>query len=320
MKFKLLGIFLFATLGIQAQYTDMINSNRPGESFGAYSVGTNVLQFETGIAYGKDNHTFSLIPDRTQVDFQYQVRFGLFMEQLEVILDGSFVNAEETLLRGGTETTSNFSNFQRNTLGAKYLIYDPFIKRAKEGPNLYSWKKNNLPQWRDLIPAVSLYAGVNLLFGENPFKFPGESNISPKAALITQNNIGRNWVLVSNFIVDKPTSDFPTYAGIFTLTHSIYSRTGVFVEFQTYINDLYSDEVLRAGAAFLVNKNLQVDISGLMNFKDTPERWRAGIGVSYRVDMHDSDQFLFKDRNEEDLFNEERERREREIRRMRRKH
>ncbi|NEV94054.1 transporter [Psychroflexus sp. YR1-1] len=296
MKFRLTGLLLFAALVTQAQYTETINSNRPGESFGAYSVGTNVLQFETGIAYGEDDHAFTLIPDRTQVDYQYQVRYGLIVEQLELILDGTFVNAEESLLRGGTVTTGSYSNFQRNTFGAKYLLYDPFVKRDKEGPNLYSWKKENLLQWRDLIPAVSVYAGVNLLFGENPFKFTDEPSFSPKAALITQNNIGRNWVLVSNFIVDKPTTDFPTYAGIFTLTHTFYSRTGVFVEFQTYINDLYSDEILRGGLAYLVNKNLQVDVSGLINFKDTPERWRAGIGLSYRVDMH-TDDYVIKDAN-----------------------
>lgn len=317
MKSQLIGIFFLASFTIQAQYTEMINSNRPGESFGAYSIGTNVLQFETGIAYGEDNHAFPLIPDRSQVDFQYQLRYGLFMEQLEVILDGTFVNAEETYLSGGSQITSNFSNFQSNTLGVKYLLYDPFIKKNKEGPNLYSWNKNNLPQWDDLIPAVSIYAGANLLFGDNPFQFAGEPTVTPKVAVITQNNYGK-WALVSNFIVDKPGTDFPTYAGIFTLTHSIYARTGIFAEFQTIISDLYSDEILRGGVAFLVNKNLQVDVSGLINFKDSPERWRAGIGVSYRIDMHDTNQYLFKDDNERNKFLEEQERRKKERRRMRR--
>ena len=298
MKLKLICLLTFITLTLNAQYTDVINSNRPGESFGAYSVGTNVLQFETGLAVGKDNHVFPLIPDRTLLEYQYQIRYGLLMERLEVLLDGTFANAEDQLLRGGTQTTSNFSNFKSNTLGAKYLLYDPNIKKEKDGPNLYSWKKNNLPQWSDLIPAVSIYAGLNLNFGDNPFKFEGETNASPKAAIITQHNIGRKWVLVSNLIADKPTTDFPTYAGIFTLTHSIYARTGIFAEFQTYISDIYSDEILRGGVAFLAGKNLQIDVSGLVNFKDSPERWRAGIGVSYRVDMHDSDEFIFKDDKE----------------------
>ena len=298
MKLKLIFLFTLISLSVHAQYTDVINSNRPGESFGAYSVGANVLQFETGLTYGENNHSSILIPDRTLLELQYQIRYGLLSERLEILLDGTFANAEDQLLRGETQTTSSFRNFKTNTLGAKYLIYDPNIKKENEGPNLYSWKKNNLPQWSDLIPAVSIYAGLNLNFGDNPFKFEGETNASPKAAIITQHNIGRKWVLVSNLIADKPTTDFPTYAGIFTLTHSIYARTGIFAEFQTYISDIYSDEILRGGVAFLAGKNLQIDVSGLVNFKDSPERWRAGIGVSYRVDMHDSDEFIFKDDKE----------------------
>ena len=39
------------------QYTETINNNRPGGSQGAFSVGTNVLQFETGFGIGQENHS-----------------------------------------------------------------------------------------------------------------------------------------------------------------------------------------------------------------------------------------------------------------------
>ncbi|WP_127845168.1 transporter [Psychroflexus aestuariivivens] len=304
MKYITSLLLLFIPLVSQAQYTETINSNRPGESFGAYAVGTNVLQFETGLAYGEDTHSNQLIPNRSQIDFQYQIRYGLYMEKLEVILDGTFASAEEQYLRGGQEITNSYSNLESNTLGAKYLIYDPNIKRIKEGPDLYSWKANNRFQWDDLIPAVSAYAGVNLRFGENPFLYEGESSISPKAAIITQNNWGR-WVFVTNLIANQITEEFPTYAGVFTLTHSLYSHTGIFAEFQTYISDIYSDEILRGGVAFLVNDNLQIDASGLFNFKDTPERWRFGVGVSYRIDMHTEDEYILNEEQEEELEKEQ---------------
>ena len=41
-------IFCCQITSIHAQYTDVINSNRPGSSQSAFSVGTNVLQFELG--------------------------------------------------------------------------------------------------------------------------------------------------------------------------------------------------------------------------------------------------------------------------------
>lgn len=310
MKNLLIIFCLLSSYHVFSQYTEVINSNRPGESFGAYSVGNNVLQLETGVAFGEDNHVLELIPNRAQTDYQYQIRYGILGERLEMSLYGVFASTEETLRIGGAENIYKFSNFQSNTLGMKYLVYDPNVKKIKEGPNLYSWKKNNLPQWSDLIPAVSLFAGANILLGENPFQYFEEPNFSPKVALITQNNFGPKWVLVSNFIYDKFTTDYPIYAGIFTLTHALYARTGVFVEFQTYINDLYSDELLRGGMAFLLSKNLQVDISGLVNFKNSPERWRAGLGVSYRFDMHKINTYIFKDKEEEARFLEEKQQRE----------
>ena len=44
--------------------------------------------------------------------------------------------------------------------------------------------------------------------------------------------------------------------------------------------------------AYLVGDNLQFDISGLINFKNTPSRWQVAAGVSYRFDMHKQDEFL----------------------------
>ena len=39
---------MFDILILYGQYTDQINSNRPGASIGSFSVGKNVVQFEGG--------------------------------------------------------------------------------------------------------------------------------------------------------------------------------------------------------------------------------------------------------------------------------
>ena len=44
-------LFLFTSSIAVAQYTDQLNSNRPGASIGAFSVGKNVFQSELGFAY-----------------------------------------------------------------------------------------------------------------------------------------------------------------------------------------------------------------------------------------------------------------------------
>ena len=51
-SFWLTGLFLcIAPLSVTAQYTDVINSNRPGFSVSAYAVGKNVVQAELGLAF-----------------------------------------------------------------------------------------------------------------------------------------------------------------------------------------------------------------------------------------------------------------------------
>lgn len=46
----LLALLLFS-LENYAQYTDQINSNRPGETMSAFAVGKSVIQLESGV-YG----------------------------------------------------------------------------------------------------------------------------------------------------------------------------------------------------------------------------------------------------------------------------
>lgn len=95
-----------------------------------------------------------------------------------------------------------------------------------------------------------------------------------------------------NLIADKIGQEYPSYAGIVTLTHSFSPKFAGFGEFQSIVGDLYSDEIARAGLAYLFHKNFQLDASGLLNFKDTPSRWQVAFGLSYRLDMHTQDQYL----------------------------
>lgn len=302
---KFFVIFLctfFGSSSVFAQYTETINSNRPGNSQGAFAVGLNVLQLETGVSYGHNNHHLKST-ETNLFGIDYALRYGLSMERLEISLMGTYLSSNETMLVGANEITLKSRNFKNNTLGIKYLIYDPYRLRSLEERNIRSWDANYEFKWRDLIPAVSIYAGMNMLFGDNPYMFPEEPSISPKFVLATQHNY-LSWVFVMNFIADKVSTDFPTYAGIFTLTHSFNRRYSVFGEYQIIKNDLYSDNILRGGAAYLINKNFQVDLSGLINFKDTPSRWQVAVGVSYRLDMHTVDEYIIpKDtiKNKEEL-------------------
>ena len=88
---KTLFLFLFTSSIAVAQYTDQINSNRPGESIGAFSVGKNVFQSELGFAYrnyahsGYNNSTFDAV-----IGF-LSLRWGFLSENLELIIDSKYL-------------------------------------------------------------------------------------------------------------------------------------------------------------------------------------------------------------------------------------
>lgn len=290
---KNLQLLIFTLLGItaNAQYTETINSNRPGNSQGAFSVGTGVLQLEAGGYYGNDNHEI-LGTDTKILGTDYELRYGFLFEALEINLSGSFQAETTTIKVGANDVDYKRSNFRNNTLGIKYLIFDPLKSITPDKVDIRSWKNNQKFKWKTLIPAVSAYAGANFYMKDNPFLYEGEGQISPKFALITQNNWRGGWVLVMNFIADKMTEDFPTFQGIITLTHAFTPQFAGFIEYNGLISDIYADDLGRLGAAYLISDDFQVDISGLMNFKDTPSRWQVAAGISYRLDMHKKDEYL----------------------------
>ena len=290
--FFLFLLVFSASNSLFAQYTEMINTNRPGASQGAFSVGTNVLQFESGLSLGKEEHRL-LFTEANIFAWDYAVRYGVLKEELEFSLIGSFQSNKVTDTRGANNFERNFANFKSNTVGAKYLLYDPYRNREAKGPNLYSWKANHRIQWSDLIPAISVYAGANFdITEDNPFTPEAEKSISPKFVLSTQNNFTGGFVFVTNIIVNRVTTDTPEYGYILTLTHATNRYFSIFLENQGIKSDFYSDQLLRGGVAILVNKDFNVDLSVTINFKDTPSLWNARVGVSYRFDMHNQDEFI----------------------------
>ena len=263
------------------QHTDQINSNRPGETMSAYSVGKSVIQIETGLYGIKQKHNL-LNYDANGFGIDATLRWGLFMERLELIADIQYQNEKYNSLFNN----SNIADFKQTILGAKFLIYDPF-KNYEKKVNIYSWKANRKFNWRQLMPAVSLFAGANFTMTDNPYAFSPESSISPKIMLITQNHLGDGkWVFVTNIIADYVTTDFPSYGYVVTLTRGFNDKWSGFVENQGFKSDFYSDAIVRGGAAYLINKDLQIDASISSSLKDTPSIVYGGIGFSWRYDAN----------------------------------
>ncbi|TBN17630.1 transporter [Hyunsoonleella pacifica] len=278
------SVFIFSNI-IFAQYTEVINSNRPGMSRSAFSVGTNVLQFEVGPYYLKEERTPLPKYEVSGLGVDFSARYGLFLEELEINIEGNYQN--DTFTNFSTFTTENKrSNFRYLTVGAKYLVFDPYKNAESQKPNLYSWKANHSFKWKSLIPAVAVYVGANYDTKNNPYTASGIEGFSPKIMIATQNNFNGGWVFVMNLIKDRIGTDQSDFTYILTLTHSFSPKWVVFGETQGIKSDFYADNLLRFGGAYLWDKNFQLDTAVTFNTKDTPSVLNLTFGASYRFDFH----------------------------------
>jgi hypothetical protein len=274
------AIFLIPFLHY-GQYTDEINSNRPGETMSAFGVGKSVIQVETGIYGITENHSI-LGYDANGFGIDLVLRYGFLKEKLELLADFQY---QYEYLNPAIAYPEK-SAFKQTILGAKYLIYDPF-KNYEKNINVYSWKANHSFNWHQLIPAVSVFAGANITLADNPYYFSPDAAISPKVILIAQNHLGDgSWVFVTNIIADYIGTDYPSYGYGITLTKGFSRKWSGFIENQGYMSDFYSDSIVRGGAAFLIHNDLQVDASISSSLKDTPSILYGGIGFSWRYDAN----------------------------------
>ena len=104
--------------------------------------------------------------------------------------------------------------------------------------------------------------------------------------LITQNIFSKGYVFVTNIFYDKITNDHKTLGYVVTLTKGFNDNWSGFIENKGVSGDYYTDSIATIGAAYLINKNIQVDASISKNFKNTPDIIYGGIGFSWRSDKN----------------------------------
>lgn len=284
-KHKHIFLFLLCCVPLiaTAQYTDVINSNRPGQSVSAYSIGKNVLQAEVGLFYDHQEH--DLLGTKSELyGSDFALRYGLLFEQLELIYEGAFL--KEAITLNGTAITQNNSNLSANRMGLKFLVYDPFKNEERNKPNLKSWRANNKFQLKNLVPAISIYAGANYTFDDNPF-LPNIPTFTQRGMIATQSKLTPRSVLITNFIYDYIGSDDPMMSYIITYTRALKNpKWSIFIEHEGIQSDRYSDGLFRGGTAYLFSRDFQIDAFIGTGYKTTPTRLFGNIGVSYRLDMH----------------------------------
>ena len=319
-------VLLFSGLFSFSQYTEVINSNRPGSSHGAFSVGVNVLQFETGISGQTLKHSNLNNSQIEGLNFNYVFRYGFLNEKLEVFLDGNIItrNILDNNYMDDYYTDFTETIIGKQTIGFKYLFFDPFKNKKWHGENVYSWNANRKIKLTDFIPAMSAIVGSNFnfddriqyddlffnvrqpvhpdLFNDGIMRrvnfYQPEQTLSPFVGIATQHHFKGRWVVVNNFFYElglknstfpnnAEASEYSTINYLFTITYNLQNpRWSIFGEFQTFKNKIYSDDLFKFGIANLISKNSQVDLNFGGSFKTTPSYTYINVGFSQRFDWH----------------------------------
>ena len=311
MKFLVTAFFLLIFIPLSfGQYTEVINSKRPGFSDSPYSVGTKVYQVEGGLFYKNvgnylywDNIANEAISYSSKV-FGTDITFrtGQFFERLEFNLDLVLQNENRDYTKPTVYTETGLG-LSKLTVGAKYLVYKP--EYADKSKVIHSWKERHKFDMKRLIPAVGVYVGLNTNLLMDMYKNPG--GLSPKIAIFTQNDLSNRWVILTNFIMDKTFTDESENSFIGTSTYALTQKWSVFGEGQAFFRkNVPNDFQFGAGGAYLINNNIQADISARMIYDERGDNtYLLGGGLSWRLDRHRDKIINAKTTNDEAKLAEE---------------
>ena len=138
-----------------AQYTDVINSSRPGFAETPYAIGTGVTQLEAGYQYGSSD-IFSQNSILKSNLFSQILRLGVISEKLEFNLQ--FTQDINKLI---SKSTDDYGSSIGGTFGGgvKYLILDAKVKNRDH--EIRSWKKRTGFHWSMVVPSIAINASAS---------------------------------------------------------------------------------------------------------------------------------------------------------------
>ncbi len=275
----LLFFFLCSSYLLNAQYTNVINSNRPGFSESPYSVGKGIYQLETGLFFNTSKivRTFT-IPRSFGTNLVFRTSF--FKEKLEFNTNFSFQNDKVAFKNVFTSHyfTKGLSNF---SIGAKYLVYEKeYEDKSKE---VRSWKRRHAFDWKRAIPSVAVYVGLNTNFVGDIYKLEG---MTPKVGVLLQNNLSKKFNVVTNIFYDYIGSDYAEISYILTGTYSLNKDWSTFLEHKGSFNKYQTNANFGMGIAYLSSRHFQIDASTRLNFNGKTTEQYMSIGFSFRLDRH----------------------------------
>lgn len=262
MKYKILLIILVFAITATAQNETekkdygTISTDRPDQTEASNLVPKNFLQVETGAFYA--SLEVNNLKNKATTFNTTLLRYGL-LDNLE--------------LRVGFDFTEINSEFRGIKLDDKISGFSPLLIGVKIG----------ITEEKGLLPEIAFIGHVNFhsLASQDyktkststDFRFSLEHTLSEKSSL--GYNLGMAW-----------DGDITTAIYIYTLAYG-YSFTDKIGGFVELYGDMYEDSnfdhLWDAGFTYLLNDNIQLDISGGTGVTKNTQDLYLSAGISFRI-------------------------------------
>lgn len=304
------GVFLLVSQLSFSQYTDIINSNRPGISETAYAVGEDVIQFENGMAFDNLKNSNSDLKNNA-FENQLTVRYGKLKESLEFIANIDF--RSQALTAPGIDSTA--TGLRRVSIGGKYNFFTPNLGYEKEvflsnedvfhhpnsnrpwhpnsrkkkiytGLAKHSWKARNRFNMERLKPTLAGLFKLNIPVGAE--KVSGAEGFTMTAGVLAHNQLTGNWTVINNVIVDNILAANNRMSILYVMSHTYSLERNISVFGDLIYENVDSNNFFKfgTGAAYLFSKDLQFDASYRISLAKDIMGHNFMIGASYRIDNH----------------------------------
>ncbi len=251
MRLLFLLTFLSLSSVLRAQYGESIRSGRPGQSIGAFTVGTGVLQVQTGVTFdwadweAAESNSFistTVIRFGIQEHFELSGVLGFGNNNLET--------ADQTI------KTNGVSNVQ---LGFRYNLRDG----QGSGPNIGIQTRLRLPLTSDDFPTKDLGSTTMIALTQG---------LGGPFGMVT--NLGVTW-----------TGNQAAPVGFYTFNLGASFGQGWEVFIENYGNFRKSDFDTRfdTGVGYIVSPNLKLDFSTGWGKNDGITDYFVDFGFSWRT-------------------------------------
>lgn len=241
--------FLFISFQNFGQVSETIQSDRPGQAFTQYTAGKNILQLQSGVGFFSSKNDFFTTEN---IYKSLVLRYGI-KENIE--LNAAF----------------NHSSI-----------------RVKDNPPVYfeTLKLSGIDQFNfgfriHLFERPSGFAGSIETRARLNFLTSDEVQSEDDLGFISSISLGYP-VGSSRFTFIGSTTDNIPFLFVVNYSLGISETVSTFVEFYGSYNDEFSN-ALDGGFAFLLNKDLQLDISGGIDIDEGLNYFFVEGGVSYRL-------------------------------------